>query len=102
MVIEENWAKKFNLPDSLWSQRYTEEKQPYSYFHLRKEYAPDGTLVTYNQSWHEYQDHLCLSDNPRLRRDSQKGKPVYSMPTIATASHETPAPANKATWAQPR
>ena len=102
MVIEENWAKKFNLPDSLWSQRYTEEKQPYSYFHLRKEYTPDGTLVTNNQSWFEYQDHLCLSDNPRLRLDSQKGKAIYQMPSIATVSHETPVSANNAAWAQPR
>ena len=92
MVIEECWAKKFNLPDRLWQKRYTEEKQPYSYFHLRKEYSPDGTLVTQNQSWFEYQDHLALSDNPRLWADARKGKPVYHVPSVVTASHETSSP----------
>jgi hypothetical protein len=102
MVIEETWAKKFNLPDRLWSQRYIEEKQPYSYFHLRKEFSPEGTLLTNNQSWFDYQDHLCLSDNPRLWRDSKKGKPVYQMPTIATASHETSTSASRVIWTEAR
>ncbi|MBI1313888.1 hypothetical protein GC176_21555 [bacterium] len=102
MVVEECWAKKFNLPDSLWAQRYGEKKQPYSYFYLRKEYAPDGEVLTQNASWFDYQDHLCLSDNPRLWQDSQKGRSAYQLPTIATASHETQSatllPANGAAW----
>lgn len=103
MVIEECWAKKFNLSDELWSQRYTDPREPFSYFHLRKEFAPDGTLLTMNPSWFEYQDHLCVSDNPRLWQDSRKGKPVYQLPTVATASHETPAgTSGGVTWLQTR
>ncbi|MGQ0633225.1 MAG: hypothetical protein ACT4QC_01335 [Planctomycetaceae bacterium] len=47
-VIEECWAKKFNLPDSVWKSRYDAPRDPYSYYRLRSEFAvvdrPPGSI----------------------------------------------------------
>lgn len=80
-VVEETWAKKFNVPDHLWEKRYPEPKEPYSYFHLRKVYRGDGTLLTENGGWFDYQTHASISDNPRLWNDSQKGKSFLEVQT---------------------
>jgi hypothetical protein len=78
-VVQEVWAKKFNLPDRLWAERYPEPKERYSYFHLRKVFDGGGQLVRSNQSWFDYQTNICVSDNPRLFRDAYKGKPFFHL-----------------------
>lgn len=78
-VVDEVWAKKFNLSDELWQKRYTEPKQPQSYFHLRQVLDGEGRLVTLNPGWFDYQAQLCLSDNPRIWREAQQGKPFYQV-----------------------
>lgn len=78
-VVEEAWAKKFNLPDQLWQARYVEAKQPHSYYHLRKSYGADGTLLSSQQNWFEYQSMLALHDNPRLGHDARRSKPFYEV-----------------------
>ena len=78
-VIQEAWSKKFNLPDQLWNQRYTEPKDPYHYFHLRQIRDSDGNVLRSNATWFDYQNTLAIQDNPRLMRDTQKGKPMFQI-----------------------
>lgn len=78
-VVEEVWAKKFNLSDSMWEKRYVEPKQPHSYYHLRQVWNGEGQLVTLYPGWFDYQAGLCISDNPRIWREAQQGKPFYQL-----------------------
>lgn len=78
-VVQEAWAKKFNLPDDLWAERYPEPKDPHSYFHVRKILGPDGMAQASNLAWFDHQSKMCLSDNPRLAADSNRGKPFFEM-----------------------
>lgn len=78
-VVDEVWAKKFNLADPLWERRYTESKQPHSYYHLRQVFDGQGQLITLYPGWFDYQAGLCLSDNPRIWREAQQGKPFYQL-----------------------
>ena len=78
-VVEENWAKKFNLPDELWTERYPDEKNAHSYYHLRQAYDLDGKLLTSQASWFDYQANLSLNDNPRLAQDSRRAKPFFQV-----------------------
>ena len=39
--FEECWPKKYNLPDDLWAMRFSEPKDPMSYFWLRDVYTTD-------------------------------------------------------------
>jgi len=78
-VVEESWAKKYNLPQKLWDQQYPEARDPFSYYHLRKVLTPEGDLVSESQPWSEYQAQVSLSDNPRLWKDSQRDQPFYQV-----------------------
>lgn len=78
-VVDEVWAKKFNLPNDLWAKRYVEPKEPYSYFHLRQVMNGEGQMVTLHGSWFDHQAGLCLSDNPRIWREAQQNKPFYQL-----------------------
>lgn len=78
-VVQETWAKKFNLPDELWAERYPEPKDKHSYFHIRKILGPDGLVQAQNLAWFDHQSKMCLSDNPRLQADSARGRPFLEM-----------------------
>lgn len=78
-VVEENWAKKFNLSDEAWAARYDEPKDPKNYYHLRQVFNGEGKPMGTNPSWFDYQLQLCLSDNPRIWRDAHHGKPFYQV-----------------------
>jgi hypothetical protein len=77
-IIEEAWAKKFNLPDDIWYRRFTEPKDVHKYYNVRTIVDGEGRLVTGGPSWLAYQCALSVSDNPRLQADSRKGKPFYA------------------------
>lgn len=79
IVVQEVWAKKFNLPDELWAQRYPEPKDKHSYFHIRQILTPDGRVISANPGWFSYQAGMCLSDNPRIRADSVRSKPFMEV-----------------------
>ncbi len=78
-VVEENWAKKYNLSDELWAKRYDEPKDPHSYFHVRQILNERGEKLAQNPGWYDYQAGFCLSDNPRIWRDANRGKPFYQV-----------------------
>ena len=64
LVIEEYWAKKYNLPDSVWTHFFDETRQKYSYFQLRQVMAPCGTIVRRFPSWLDRQGQLVVSAQP--------------------------------------
>jgi hypothetical protein len=77
-VIEESWAKKYNLPDHLWNERFDEPKKLYRYYHVMHSFSIDGALLESNGTWLNRQYVLSVTSNPRLAQDSRKGKPIYA------------------------
>lgn len=86
-VIEEAWAKKFNLPESVWQQRYAEPKEPFSYFRLRTVMTPEGRVTRSAVPWLSYQTNLTITDNPRLMAESQRG-PMFMVRPISQRDYE--------------
>jgi len=78
-VVEEAWPRKYNLPDELWARRYTEPKDPKSYYQLRGVYTADGRLTKSGPSWLTRVAQECVMDNPRLLADMKKGRPFYAI-----------------------
>ena len=77
-MIEESWAKKYNLPDHLWNEHFDEPKDPYRYYHLMHSFSIDGALLESNGTWLSRQHALSVTNNPRLAQDVRKGKPIYA------------------------
>ncbi|QDU37819.1 hypothetical protein Mal4_21360 [Maioricimonas rarisocia] len=92
IVIEENWPKKYNLPDHLWARRYDEPKDPQSYYHLRAVFDTEGKLVRRNPVWENVLAQRNVLDNPRLMSDMTKGRPYVVLdPSLRNRSAVTPA-----------
>lgn len=104
-LIEESWPKKYNLPENLWAARFDEEKDPHSYFWLKAIFDNEGTVMQGNGDYINYLQNLAVTDNPRLKADSVRGKPFYALDpvhrqtsTIGIGTETTEADAN---WARP-
>jgi hypothetical protein len=76
-VIEESWAKKYNLPDAVWKTRYDGSKDRLSYYRVRSVTLPDSQETERYDSWHSYQAGRTFADNPRLQSDSQMNRPLF-------------------------
>jgi hypothetical protein len=76
-VIEECWAKKFNLPDYIWQNRYDDPKDAQHYFRTRVVLLPSGRLLQTYNSWVSNQASQMLYDNPRLVQQSKLGQPLF-------------------------
>ncbi len=86
-LLEETWPKKYNLPDHLWAARFDEEKDPHSYFWLKATFDSDGMVMQGNGDYITYLTNLAVTDNPRLKADSLRGKPFYAVdPSQRTAT----------------
>jgi len=75
-VVEELWAKKFNMPEALWKKRFEEPKKVYKYYHVRQIYTSDGTLLQSQPTWLAYQYSRSISHNPRLQAESRSTRSV--------------------------
>ncbi len=78
-VVEEAWAKKYNLPDELWNARYDEPKAPYLYRHVRFVFSGDGVPLQLNNNWMSYQNGIMMSKNPRLQAEFRKARPFVTI-----------------------
>lgn len=91
-VIEENHAKKYNLPDEMYERMYGEPKEMRKYYHVRCAMTPEGQLIASQQHWQAYQFNLTVTNNPRLQAEIQRSRPYYlpgtesRLPRGATAS----------------
>jgi hypothetical protein len=75
LAIEEEYAKKFNLPDKQFEAYYGKPKQPHSYYQLRYIYSPTGELMQTQPNWFTAQVQMSLGDNPRLVNDAYRNRP---------------------------
>ncbi|MBX3441487.1 MAG: hypothetical protein KF774_03710 [Planctomyces sp.] len=78
LVIEEAWAKKYNLPDELWALRYEAPREFRSYHRIRAAFDADGELTLGAPGWHAWLATQAVGNNPRLRKDVQRGTPVFT------------------------
>lgn len=76
-VVEESWAKKYNIPEVAWQARYDEPREIQKYYRVRTVLMPDGMVVQNYTAWTEYQAALMLADNPRLQREATKSRPMF-------------------------
>jgi hypothetical protein len=82
-VIEECWAKKFNLPDHIWQRRYDDPKDAQHYFRTRVVLLPTGRLLQTYNSWVANQASQLLYDNPRLVEQSKLGRPMFVIDNVS-------------------
>lgn len=79
-VVEEAWAKRFNMPESVWEARYgTPKEELYRYYHLWQVFLPDGTPTANNGNFLTHNATQAVLDNPRLLSDMQNRRPFFHL-----------------------
>jgi hypothetical protein len=79
LVVEESWAKKYNLPAHLAGKLTPTPTDKQSYIHIRDIFLPDGTSVEHRGAWLARQAQAALLDNPRLEQLTMPRFPVVAM-----------------------
>jgi hypothetical protein len=74
-VVEEEYPKKFNLPDAQYEAYYGKPKDFHTYAHTRFVVTPSGEVLHSQPNWFLYQYQLGLRDNPRLMSDARRSQP---------------------------
>ncbi|MGE5195245.1 MAG: hypothetical protein ACM3U2_22350 [Deltaproteobacteria bacterium] len=82
-VIEECWAKKYNMADAVWKARYDDAKDLHRYYRLRVTLLPDGTVVQSYSSWLQYQYAQMMMDNPRLVEQANRSRTLFVLDKAA-------------------
>jgi hypothetical protein len=73
-VVEQEFAKKYNIPDDQYQAYYGKPKEPRVYSHVRFVLTPEGRVTQSQPNWLSYQYRLGVCDNPRLMADSRRNR----------------------------
>ncbi len=79
IVVEENWPKKFNMPDDQWAARWSEPKDPKRYFTPRHVMTAEGLLLQSFDSFYTQQNNIAVMANPRLLAEVRRSQPFYAL-----------------------
>jgi hypothetical protein len=74
-VVEQEYPKKFNLPDAQYAAYYGKPNPHRIYSHTRMVMNAEGEILSQNAPWLHYQDNLSVVDNPRLVTDATRSRP---------------------------
>jgi hypothetical protein len=74
-VVEEEYPKKFNLPDAQYEAYYGKPKDFHKYCHTRFVLTPTGEVLNMQPTFFVYQYQWGLRDNPRLMSDARRSQP---------------------------
>ena len=100
-VIEECWAKKFNLPDSVWKLRYDDPKDIQRYYRRRLALLPNGKVLQANSSWVAFQGGEMMIDNPRLVQQSKQSQSLFVLDSSISQGREVMADSETGTGGLP-
>lgn len=78
-LVEENWAKKYNMPETLWNYQFEEPKQPRHYFSVRGTYQENGQAIAINSPWISQMNYQFTMSNPKLRKLSVQSRPYMQV-----------------------
>jgi hypothetical protein len=75
-IIEEEYAKKFNLPDAQYQAYYNKPKVLRPYYSVRFVMDSRGQILGQQLEWLRIQDRFSIMDNPRLLAEASQHTPL--------------------------
>jgi hypothetical protein len=79
LLIEETWAKKYNILDHLYSWSYGKEKDIHKYYNLQAVISPEGENVARNYNFINAVSSTQVMENPKIRTMMQSSRPFYEV-----------------------
>lgn len=78
-VVEETWAKMYNIPDELWAERFEEPKDPRKYYTIVRVLDPQGEVESKHLTWASRMYSHSIMSNPRLAEEARNSKQVFQL-----------------------
>ena len=94
-VVEECWAKKYNMPEPYWSARWNVPKDPASYFAVRHTLTADGQLLGSKPGWAAEVTRRSVQSSEKIRRIASRPGRLTS--PVRQASYESATASNALT-----
>jgi hypothetical protein len=85
-IVEENWPKKFNMPDEQWDARWDVPKDPKRYYTLRHVITPEGTLLHTYANFYTQQNAFEVLAIPRLTAEVARSQPIFAVSSFRGSS----------------
>lgn len=76
-IIEESWAKQFDLPDYIWKAHNAIRRSPHTYTKIAVEMSGNGEIMNIFPNWLETQGRQMVTDNPRLQQEIRGSKSFW-------------------------
>ena len=76
-IVEESWAKQYDLPEYIWKAHNAIPHSPHTYTKVVVEQSGDGQIVNMYPGWLDTQHQIMLADNPRLQQDIRGSRPFW-------------------------
>jgi hypothetical protein len=76
-IVEQMWAKKYDLSDWVWNNCYDEPKDRQRYCHLRGEFNGSGMLLRRCPSWLDSQAQQIMTDNPKIQAEMRSRQSFF-------------------------
>lgn len=103
-VVEESWAKKYDLPPEVWQARFDETQNKPTYCRIIAELCGEGRVLRAYHPWLSFQNQVAIGCNPRLHEEAQRYRPMVLVEsseksrgrdlTLPTAGSSGTLPAN--------
>jgi hypothetical protein len=76
-IVEQMWAKKYDLSDWVWNNSYSEPKDRQHYCQLRGEFNGSGMLLRRYPSWLDSQAMQIMTDNPKIQAEMRSRQSFF-------------------------
>jgi hypothetical protein len=87
-VIEEAWAKQFDLPEYIWKAFNAIPRSPYRYTKVVLEQSGDGEITAAYSPWLDTQTQIMLADNPRIKQEIRSSVPFWQIQQTSYESNQ--------------
>ncbi len=77
-VVEELWAKKYNMRDAVWSKIHRGPKDVHTYYNLWAVLDGNGAPSAVYPNWYSKQAIYTISNNPRLHAEASRSRSYFS------------------------
>lgn len=78
-VVEECWAKQYDLSENTWKTYNAVPYQPFRYTKVVLEQSGDGEITAIHPSWIDCQPNVMLTDIPRLEQEIRNSRNFFTV-----------------------
>lgn len=91
-LVEQQWSKRYNIPDYTWSSRHHGPKDKQVYYHIQKVLSPEAEVLKCNSDWQTVQTQKFILSNPKIQSLARRGRSFLQVQPKQRNPHQMTGP----------